>query len=224
MASASVETAGDPLTGALLLARLAGHGSAAHPYAASPQLLRAPTAMRDLADLIHFLCVLHGRYPGLVDHAAARVVEPEARSWLTNATYAFAGERAYLARLAVAAGPMPSTPGAAGSDATVLGQRHAMETRASSERRGCALGAAMALVLDWAAIRRCLDAAAVRLGIEPPSYPSADLDAVVALADSYAAVAAVQRALLFGAEQILVQHHGLWDLLEARQQARGAAA
>ncbi|MGZ8285400.1 MAG: DUF6975 family protein [Allosphingosinicella sp.] len=32
----------------------------------------------------------------------------------------------------------------------------------------------------------------------------------------------VQRALLFGAQQILVQHHGLWDLLEARQQSRGA--
>src|SRR3712207_9063643 len=42
-------------------------------------------------------------------------------------------------------------------------------------------------------------------------------DAVLALADAYASSAAVQRALLFGAEQILVQHHGLWDLLEARQ-------
>jgi len=224
MASASVETAGGPLTGALLLARLAGHGSAAHPYPSGSQLTRAPGAMRDLADLIHYLCVLHGRYPGLVDHAAARVVEPEARAWLTNATYAFAGERAYLARLAVAAGPVPSTPGAAGSDSAVHGQRHAMETLASSERRGCALGAAMALVLDWAAIRRCLDSAAIRLGIDPPDYPSADRDLVVALADAYAAAAAVQRALLFGAEQILVQHHGLWDLLEARQQARAAAA
>jgi len=223
MASASVETAAGPSTGALLMARLAEHGSAAHPYAVSPLLLRAPSAGRDLADLIHFLCVLHGRYPGLVDHAAARVVEPEARTWLTGATYAFAGERAYLARLAVAAGPLPSTPGAAGSDAAVLAQRHAMETLAASERRGCALGAAMAVVLDWAAIRRCLDAAATRLGVDSPLYPAAERDAVVQLADSYAATAAVQRALLFGAQQILIQHHGLWDLLEARQQARAAA-
>ena len=222
MASASVETAGGPLAGTLLLAQLDEHGSAAHPYAAGSKPPRSSTAGRDLADLIHYLCVLHGRYPGLVDHAAARVVEPEARAWLTNATYAFAGERAYLARLAVAAGPVPSTPGAAGSDSAVLGQRHAMETLASSERRGCALGAAMALVLDWAAIRRCLDSAAARLGIEAPDYPAADPDFVVALADSYAASAAVQRALLFGAEQILVQHHGLWDLLEARREARGA--
>ncbi|HEX6375533.1 MAG TPA: hypothetical protein VFZ91_07410 [Allosphingosinicella sp.] len=223
MASASVEIAGGPPTGALLLARLADHGSAAHPYASGPHLAAAPAAGRDLADLVHYLCVLHGRYPGLVDHAAARVVEPEARAWLSQAAYVFAGERAYLARLAVAAGPVPSTPGSAGSDAAMLGQRHAMETLAGSERRGCALGAAMALVLDWAAVRRCLDAAAGRFGIDSPLYPGAGRDAVAALADAYAAAAPVQRALLFGAEQILVQHHGLWDLLEARREARAAA-
>jgi hypothetical protein len=223
MASLSVETARAPQSGALLLARLAEHGSAAHPYAATPSWMRSPGAARDLADMIHYLCVLHGRYPGLIDHAAGRVTEPEARTWLTQATYAFAGERAYLARLAVAAGPVPSTPGAAGSDAAVLGQRHAMETLAMSERRGCALGAAMALVLDWAAVRTCLDGAARRFGVEPPAYPGADHDSVVALADLYASTAPVQRALLFGAEQILVQHHGLWGLLEARREARGTA-
>jgi hypothetical protein len=223
MASASVETAGGPLTGALLTARLAEHGSAAHPSAQARAWLKAPAAARDLADLIHYLCILHGRYPGLVDHAAARVVEPEARAWLTGATYAFAGERAYLARLAVAAGPVPSTPGSGGSDAAVLGQRHAMETLASSERRGCALGAAMALVLDWAAVRTCLDSAASRFGVDIPAYAAADSATITGLADLYAASAAVQRALLFGAEQILVQHHGLWDLLEARREARGAA-
>jgi hypothetical protein len=223
MASASVETDGGPQTGALLLERLAEHGSGAHPYATGARLLKAPTAGRDLADLIHYLCVLHGRYPGLIDHAAARVVEPDARAWLTNATYAFAGERAYLARLAVAAGPVPSTPGAGGTDAAVLGQRHAMETLALSERRGCALGAAMALVLDWAAIRTCLDSAASRLGVDRPDYPAADRGAVVRLADDYGSEPQVCRALLFGAQQILVQHHGLWDLLEARQQARGTS-
>ncbi|HEX8466259.1 MAG TPA: hypothetical protein VF620_00465 [Allosphingosinicella sp.] len=221
MASASVETAGGPRTGALLLERLAEHGTAAHDYATGPRLLRAPTAGRDLADLIHYLCVLHGRYPGLIDHSAARVVEPDARAWLTGATYAFAGERAYLARLAVAAGPVPSTPGAGGTDAAVLGQRHAMETLALSERRGCALGAAMALVLDWAAIRSCLDCAASRFGVDSPAYPAAEADSIVRLADEYGSAPQVQRALLFGAQQILVQHHGLWDLLEARRQARG---
>jgi hypothetical protein len=223
MASASFETAGGPQTGALLLERLAEHGSAAHPYSASARLLRAPTSGRDLADLLHYLCVLHGRYPGLIDHAAARIVEPEARAWLTDAAYVFAGERAYLARLAVAAGPVPSTPGAGGTDSAVLGQRHAMETLATSERRGCALGAALALALDWAAIRQCLDAAATRFGVDRPAYPASGTEKIVRLADEYGASAPVQRALLFGAQQILVQHHGLWALLESRQQARGTA-
>ena len=221
MASASVETAGGPTTGALLLARLAEHGSAAHPYAASPRLLRTPGAGRDLADLIHYLCTLHGRYPGVIDHAAARVVEAGPRAWLANASHAFAGERAYLARLAVAAGPVPSTPGAAGTDSTVLAQRHALEMLAQSERNGCALGASLALVLDWAHVRAVLDAGARRFGVEPPPYVIADVGTIADLAEGYAGSPAVQRALLFGAEQILHQHHGLWDLLEARHQARG---
>ncbi len=223
MASASVETAGGSNTGALLLERLAEHGSAAHPHAASARVPNAPDAGRDLADLIHYLCVLHGRFPGLIDHAAGRVIDPEARAWLTDAGYAFAGERAYLARLAVAAGPVPSTPGAAATDSAVLGQRHAMETLALSERRGCALGAAMALVLDWAAIRSCLDSAASRFGVDTPAYPAAEPDSIIRLADDYGASAPVQRALLFGAQQILVQHRGLWDLLETRQQARAGS-
>lgn len=223
MASASVETAGEPRTGALLLACLAEHGSAAHPWPASEAWLRRPHAARDLADLIHYLCVLHGRYPGLIDHAATRTVEPQARTFLAGATYAFAGERAYLARLTVAAGPVPATPGAAGADSAVLAQRHAMETLALSERKGCAFGAALALTLDWAAIRRCLDAAAARFGVEAPIYPAADRERVAAIADAFADTPSAQRALLFGAQQILVQHHGLWDLLEARREARAAA-
>jgi hypothetical protein len=78
-------------------------------------------------------------------------------------------------------------------------------------------------VLDWAAIRACLDTAAGRFGVDPPAYPAADPDFVVRIADGYAAAPQVQRALLFGAQQILVQHHGLWDLLEARQQARAGS-
>jgi hypothetical protein len=31
---------------------------------------------------------------------------------------------------------------------------------------------------------------------------------------------AIERAILFGAQQLLVQHRGLWDLLEARAEAR----
>lgn len=224
MALASVEKASGPGAGQLLLASAAGHGSAAHPYAKACELTSGPQAARNLADLLHFLCTLHGRYPGVVDHAAGRVADRKASAWLALAAEAFAAERTYLARLAVLAGPVPSTPGAADSDSVVRAQRHAIEMLALSERNGCALGSAMAVVLDWASIRRPLDAAAARLGVEPPPYAFADQQAIAAVADDFASSPGVRRALLFGAEQILVQHYGLWDILESRQQARAATA
>jgi hypothetical protein len=94
---------------------------------------------------------------------------------------------------------------------------------AQSERNGCALGAAMAVMLDWAQVRLVLDAAARRFGVEPPLYAAADGQAISALADGFGAAPPAQRALLFGAEQILHQHRGIWDLLEARHGARAAS-
>jgi hypothetical protein len=220
MATATAGTADSARTGALLLAAVAARGSAAHGWSRSHSLLRDGDCARNLADLLHVLCILHGRYPGIVDHAASRLVEPAPRAWLAHAAYAFAGERAYLARLTVASGPVPSTPGGAASDAAVFGQRHAIEMLAQSERQGCALGAAMAVVLDWAAIRSALDAAAHRYGIEAPAYAVADSDQIVAVAEGFAPGGAPQRALMFGAEQVLIQHYGLWDLLESRAAAR----
>jgi hypothetical protein len=60
--------------------------------------------------------------------------------------------------------------------------------------------------------------------VEPPPYQAADLTAIAGLADQLAAAPSAQRALLFGAEQILLQHRGLWELLETRHGARAAAA
>lgn len=222
MASVSVGKAGSPSAGDKLLACVADHGSAAHPWVGSETLLRGPDAWRNLADAVHFLCALHGRHPGVVDHAALRAVEPPVRGWFEAATTAFASERALLTRLAVAAGPTPGTPGAADSEAAALGQRNALALLAQSERNGCALGAALALAFDWLAVRKVLNAAAQRFGIEPPAIRIGDTAAIVALADA-APAPAVERAILFGAEQLAVQHFGLWDLLEARAEARAAA-
>ena len=55
---------------------------------------------------------VHGRFPGVIDHAATRSADNGARQWLLQACEAFADERAYLARLSVALGPVPSTSGA----------------------------------------------------------------------------------------------------------------
>jgi hypothetical protein len=75
-------------------------------------------------------------------------------------------------------------------------------------------------VLDWRALREVLDIAASRFGMTPPPLllPSVEETRDVALA--FATTPATERAMLFGAEQIMLQHRALWDLLDARRQAR----
>src|SRR6476661_2994248 len=102
MASLSVESAQGVRTGSLLAACVAEHGSATHIWFGSDLLLSGPEASRNLADAIHFLCALHGRHPGVVDHAATRTVEPAGRAWLAAAAEAMVDRRGYLTRLAVA--------------------------------------------------------------------------------------------------------------------------
>ena len=220
MASVSVGRTSSPSTGDKLLACIAEQGSAAHPWSSSPDLLRGPDAWRNLADAVHLLCMLHGRHPGVVDHAANRAIDAPVRAWYARATAGFAAERALLTRLAVAAGPMPGTPGAADSEAAAMAQRNALALLAQSERNGCALGASLALCLDWIAVREVLNAASQRFGVEPPPPPGLG-SGVRDLADA-APSPSVERAILFGAEQLAVQHFGLWDLLEARAEARSA--
>lgn len=196
-------------------------GTAGHLYAASVELLSGKFATRNLADAVHYLCTLHGRHPGVVDHAATRTVHGAARKWLIDAVDGFAVERAQLAKLVVAAGPLPSTPGQAESEAAVVSQRHALEMLAQSDRQGCAVGAALALALDWGAVRGLLDVAADRFGVERVASALPAPEASNGLYDALAENPAVERAMNFGAHQLIGQHRGLWDLLEARQLARG---
>lgn len=221
--SQAIERARSEQTADLLVALVDAEGTASHTYPAAPELISGREAVRNLADAAHYLCMLHGRFPGVIDHAAAKTVHPAAQGWLATAAEAFAAERSLLTRLAVAAGPLPSTPGQAECDAAVLQQRHALEMLSQSERSGCALGAAVALALDWRAVRRVLDAAARRVSIEPQAstLPSEDETRTVAMI--VAESAAYERAMAFGAQQLLAQHRGLWDLLESRQSARAEA-
>ena len=202
------------------LARVAGVGCARHPYLS--QLLEAsgPHAGRDLADAIHLLCNLHGHYPGLIEIALQRCPKGEVEAWLVRASEAFERERLYLVRLTSAVGPLPSTPGGAATEASLLAARHALETLATSERDGCALGAATSLVGDWWPIRRLLDRAAARVGLDCPAPSLPDEMSVIEVIE--ASVGSTGgRALAFGGEQMLLQHRALFDLLEARAEARG---
>ncbi len=219
-ASAATQPAPDH-NKSLVAALVAAEGSTAHRYVTSHDLLAGKHSARNLADAVHFICILHGRHPGVSDYAANHTAADAARSWLIDSVDGFIRERSYITRLVVAVGPLPSTPGQSESESAVNGQRHALDMLAQSDRNGCALGAAMALSLDWAAIRAVLDSAAKRFGIEAPALYLPSQDSTISLAQSLSGSSAIERAISFGAQQILAQHRGLWDLLEARQLARG---
>jgi hypothetical protein len=204
------------------LATLArAEGSAGHVYLSGDALIKGRHATRDLADVVHYMCTLHGRQPGVVDHAASRTAHNAARKWFIAATDGFLVERLFLTKLVVAAGPLPSTPGQAESEAAVTGQHHALDMLAQSDRAGCALGAAAALVLDWHALRVILDRAGSRWSVDVPAITLPSTTQTLEMVAQVAETTAIERALGFGAQQLLSQHRGLWDLLEARQIARG---
>lgn len=207
-------TSAETGAGATLRRLLAADGTAAHPFAARLAAPRA--AARDLSDTVHALCAVHGHHPDLLTVAANLARDTTERDWLREAAEGFATERAALAQLVAAAGPLPSTPGQAETSAALSAERHTLEMLARSERAGVALGAAAALVGDWQAIRLVLARAADRFGVE---LPPASALAAEALLDR---TVALERAVGFGAQQLLAQHRGLWSLLEARASARDA--
>lgn len=168
--------------------------------------------LRDLSDAAHGLCTLYGNHPTCIDVASSRVGQDPLAPWLRHAADGFARERGFLTAVVANSGPRPSTPGQAQSEAALAGQRHALEALASSDRVGCAIGAAVALVLDWRAVRPLLDSLAQRTGVTPVplDLPAGAPGEVMA-----------DRARLFGARQLLTQQRQLWTLLEARAGARG---
>lgn len=203
------------------LARVGSQGSVDHAYRQSLLAANGPNAARDLADAVHLFCSLYGRHPGLIELALNNCPAGPVRDWLREASDAYERERLYLVRLTAAVGPLPSTPGAAETEAALVAQRHAIETLAKSERHGCALGAATALMADWSSIRALLDRAADRMGMQKPVLTLPDEASIVrVIADGTDGIAS-ERALGFGGEQLLLQNRGLLDLLEARAAARG---
>lgn len=194
-------------------------GSATHRLLQTLVLGRTPTRL--IADSVHLIGMLQGRQPGIIDYAATRCIQPAAVAWLEEAAAAFAIERGYLTRLTSTAGPMPSTPGQADTEATVAAQRHALDMLAQSDRNGCAIGAAVALIIDWMAIRVVLDSASERFGLTIPKCALPDLQETTSMVGAIANAPGIERAMAFGAQQIFAQHRGLWDLIEARASARG---
>ncbi len=205
-----------------LMDHVSEHGSYSSPYIAKISSNFGILDTTDVADIAHFLCVLHGRHPGVVDHASTKTTDVEARAWFVAAMDGFASERAFLTKLTVAAGPISGVSANDQSNATVLGQRKAIEMLSQSDRNGCALGASLALVLDWQSVRPVLEQIALKLDIEPRKWPLPSVEATEALNAQLSESSTIARAINFGVDQILSQHRGLWQLLEARRNARAA--
>ncbi len=215
--------ASDPSLAVLIAAIVDSDGTSAHSYCGPAAQGDRQSFVRDLvdfADFVHLVALLHGQVPGLIDHAAQRTVEVAARSWLLKSIDAFALERQFLNRLCVAVGPLPSTTGHNETTTLVSQQRHAIEMLAQSDRRGCALGTAVTLAMEWQSIRAILDAGAIRLGIEPPACAMPTRADTLALLDELPEPDRLSRAVQFGATQLLGQHRGMWDLLKARAAVR----
>jgi hypothetical protein len=203
-----------------IAALAANDGSFRHPFLRRLSDPTTSSSARDLADAIHCICAAHGGATAIFLSATRCSVPGADPSWLVAAATAFAEERAYLAALTAAVGPLPSTPGQAQSDGAFAAIRHAFDMLATSERVGCATGAAIALLVDWKAFRRIFDTAADRLGIAAPVNALPDEAAVIAAYASTDTPAAAFRAIRFGAQQAFAQHRGLLDLIEARAAAR----
>lgn len=171
------------------------------------------------ADIAHFLNVCFGRHPGIVDHAANKIVDQAARDWLVRAINGFAIERAFLNRLTVAAGPIHRQVGQDRVTALIDGQSRSVEMLATSDRVGCPAGAALAFVIDWTATRPILEYVAMSLALEVPQCELPEIGECETLANALSATGAVQRAMSFGSEQMLAQQRGLWQLIAARHHA-----
>lgn len=209
-----------PAPHARLVTTIAEDGSAAQPALTRLGAARVPIA--DLADALHCLSLLHGQRHGVMEITLERAWHPVFKEWLTVAHDAFAREREILSRLLAAAGPLPSTPGQTETEQAIATQRHALIMLAQSERAGCAGGACMALADDWIAVHDLMHGIARRLYVELPATRLPDRKVSRALYDMTDKTPELERGLLFGAQQLLAQHRGLWGLIDARAAARAA--
>lgn len=196
-------------------------GSAAQPaFRDLMKACRSPST-GVAADMPHLVASLHGA-PALLDIVNRSAVVAEAAGWVAHACAAFTIERQFLTELIVAAGPPPGTPDEARTLAAIRDGRRVLAMLGASEREGCALGAAIALLLDWPVIREVLDVAARPLGVQVPRCQMPGDAEIHALLARLAPTADLERKLTFGARQLLAQHRALWSVVQARYDARRA--
>ncbi len=169
-----------------------------------------------VADIAHFMNISHGRHPGVVDHAAHKIADDAARKWLIKAIDGFAVERNFMNALTVAAGPERRHHGENKVAALITGQARNFEMLATSDRKGCPAGAALAFIIDWHRSRPLLSAVALHVGMDVPALALPDIGECSDVAEKLGVTDNYRRAMRFGAEQLLAQQRGLWRLIAAR--------
>ncbi len=169
-----------------------------------------------VADIAHFMCISHGRHPGIIDYAADKIVDDVAREWLLHAIDGFSTERGFLNQLTVAAGPIRRMAGQDKLTSLLQHQAKSFQMLATSDRNGTAAGAAIAFLIDWQLCRPVFDQMALGLAIEPPVNRLPSAAQCQEMATALAQTPSQQRAMQFGAEQLLAQQRGLWQLIAAR--------
>jgi len=169
-----------------------------------------------LADIAHFMHISHGRHPGIIDHAAQKISDDAAQSWLVAAIEGFAREQSFLNTLTVTAGPIRRLLGQDKVNTLIESQAKNFQMLATSDRKGCPAGAAIAFIVDWHQTRPLLDLVAHAMGLARPSATLPSVSECAALAGKLDDGGNYRRAMAFGAYQTLEQMRGLWRLIAAR--------
>lgn len=173
-----------------------------------------------IADIAHYLCIAHGRHPGIIEYAMSKIVDDYSRNWLIKAADGFTRERIYLTELTVAAGPISRTTGQDETDMLIVNQAKHYQMLASSERKGCSIGAAATFIIDWHQIREVIDIAALQLNINIPSNILPSIIETQEMIDKFADNPNIIRAINFASDQILSQQRAFWNIINARSIAR----
>jgi hypothetical protein len=169
-----------------------------------------------LADIAHFMHISHGRHPGIIGHAAQKIVDDAAQNWLVAAIDGFAAEQSFLNTLTVTAGPIRRLLGQDKVNTLIESQAKNFQMLATSDRKGCPAGAAIAFIVDWHQTRPLLDMVAHEMGLARPSATLPSVSECATLAGQLDDGGSYRRAMAFGAYQTLEQMRGLWRLIAAR--------
>lgn len=186
---------------------------------------QSPAPEPYVADLIHFLAILHGELPNVIDVVTSAC--PRLEGTLEPAAQQMQRDRAWLAGLCVETGSAVEHFGITEAETAVRGLRDAMLTLAGSQREGCGLGVAIGFLVEWPPLRTCLDQAGTlafsRRWPGPDGFwTGSTLKQVLPIAETAFAAPTTGRAIAFGASQWTQVHSQLLALAEDRAAARGA--